>query len=65
MFDAYANGKLSELEQQVCLLLIGSLAANSDPTIEVDVDDAPIETALWRADNISLLTVAPALPFEE
>ena len=65
VFDAYANGKLSELEQQVCLLLIGSLAANSDPTIEVDVDDAPIETALWRADNISLLTVAPALPFEE
>ncbi|MGS0467663.1 hypothetical protein ACU8V3_11350 [Cobetia marina] len=65
VFDAYANGELSELEQQVCLLHIGSLAANSDPTIEVDVDDAPIETALWRADNISLLTVAPALPFEE
>lgn len=65
VFDAYANGELSELEQQVCLLHIGSLAANSDPTIEVDVDDDPIETALWRADNISLLTVAPALPFEE
>lgn len=65
VFDAYANGELSELEQQVCLLHIGSLAANSDPTIEVDVDDDPIETALWRADNIILLTAAPALPFEE
>ncbi|ASY79761.1 hypothetical protein BJK05_07010 [Pectobacterium polaris] len=65
VFDAYANGELSELEQQVCLLHIGSLAANSDPTIEVDVNDAPIETALWRANNITLLTAAPARPFEE
>lgn len=65
VFDAYANGELSELEQQVCLLHIGSLATNSDPTIEVDMDDDPIETALWRADNITLLTAAPALPFEE
>jgi len=65
VFDAYANGELSELEQQVCLLHIGSLAANSDPTIKVDVDDSPVETALWRADNITLLTATPALPFEE
>ncbi|WP_107850348.1 hypothetical protein [Oceanimonas marisflavi] len=65
VFDAYANGELSELEQQVCLLHIGSLAANSDPCIAVDVDDAPIETALWRADNITLLTTAPTPPFED
>lgn len=65
VFDAYADGELSELEQQVCLIHIGSLAANSDPTIEVDVDNTPIESALWRADNITLLIAAPALPLEE
>ena len=65
VFDAYQVGELSEQEQQVCLLHIGSLAANNDPAIEVDVDDTSIESALWRADNITLLTAAPALPLEE
>jgi hypothetical protein len=65
VFDAYEKGELSEQEQQVCLLHIGSLAANSDPAIEVNLDNTPIESALWRADNITLLTAAPALPFEE
>ncbi|MEX0551335.1 hypothetical protein AB3X33_27245, partial [Raoultella terrigena] len=58
VFDAYECEELSEQEQQVCLLHIGSLAANSDPAIKVEIDDA-IETTLWRANNIKLLTVAP------
>lgn len=58
VFDAYECEELSEQEQQVCLLHIGSLAANSDPAIEVEIDEA-IETTLWRANNVKLLTVAP------
>ena len=65
VFDAYEEGELSEQEQQVCLFHIGSLAANSDPAIEVNLDSTSIESALWRADNITLLTADPALPFEE
>lgn len=64
VFNAYADGELSELEQQVCLLHIGSLATNSDPALKVDVSNPPIESALWRADNITLLRT-PELPFEE
>ncbi|WP_422460448.1 MULTISPECIES: hypothetical protein [unclassified Endozoicomonas] len=65
VFDAYEEGELSEQEQQVCLLHIGSLATNNDSSIEVDVDDTPIESALWRADNIILLTAAPVPTLEE
>lgn len=64
VFDAYECEEFSEQEQQVCLLHIGSLAANSDPAIEVEIDEA-IETTLWRANNVKLLTVAPLDPFEE
>ena len=65
VFNAYEEGELSEQEQQVCLLHIGSLATNNDHSIEVDVNGTPIESALWRADNIILLTAPPAQPFEE
>nr|WP_306315092.1 Wadjet anti-phage system protein JetD domain-containing protein [Escherichia coli] len=37
VFDAYECEEFSEQEQQVCLLHIGSLAANSDPAIEVEI----------------------------
>lgn len=65
VFGAYAKGEISAQEQQVCLLHIGSLAANSDPAIEAEISDDLIETALWRANNIRLLTAAPPQPFEE
>lgn len=65
VFDAYKCDELSEQEQQVCLLHIGSLAANSDPSIEVEIGSDAIETTLWRANNIKLLTAAPMHPFEE
>lgn len=65
VFEAYDSGELSEQEQQVCLLHIGSLAANSDPKIEVDISGDILETPLWRANNIKLFTVAPVQPFEE
>lgn len=64
VFNAYANGELSQQEQQVCLLRIGSLATSNDPAIEVDIG-APIQTALWRADNITLHIAAPTPSFEE
>lgn len=65
VFDAYEYDELSEQEQQVCLLHIGSVAANSDPTIEVEISGDAIETARWWASNLKLLTVAPVHPFEE
>lgn len=65
VFEAYDSGELSEQEQQVCLIHIGSLAANSDPKIEVDISGDTLETPLWRANNIKLFRVAPAQPFEE
>ncbi|MFE8115692.1 hypothetical protein [Brenneria goodwinii] len=65
VFDAYESDELSEQEQQVCLLQIGSLAANSDPAIEVEISGDTIETVLWRANNIKLLTAVPVQPVEE
>ncbi|WP_330985715.1 MULTISPECIES: hypothetical protein [Enterobacterales] len=65
VFDAYAKHELSEVEQQVCLLHIGSLAANSDPAIQVDIGTLPIKTALWRADDLTLMAVTSTQSFEE
>ncbi|WP_313114215.1 hypothetical protein [Pseudescherichia sp.] len=65
VFEVYESKELSEQEQQVCLLHIGSLAANSDPSIEVEISGDVIETELWRANNIKLLIAAPVQPFEE
>lgn len=65
VFDAYEYDELTKQEQRVCLLHIGSLAANNDPTIEVEIGGDAIETALWRADNITLFTATSVHPFEE